>query len=568
MRDPVKKLALAMAAVFSFTIIVYLNSLSNKLLWDDTVFINQNPFVSDCANLKTALNPVYLAKILPVRMGARPLVNITLLMDTCSGTGPLGMRVTNLLLHAANAVLAMTVAYALTSALWPAVLAGLIFGLHPAAAEPVAIITFRSQLLCVFFYLSALLTGLIYLRQKNPLFLAASALAALAAMLSNEAAITYPLVFALLYLTLEKADDNRRRLVFYLSLCALVAVVYFWFRLPRGGYDIAGAAPFSSAGFDILYPRVLMPETRGNGQFAFVSPEVMIPKGWEGAKFELLSIPPWSAIYTSWKLKFYTMSAIAAGYLADLLLPLRLKADYNPPVIGTLRGALPGLAALVLAGFAAFRLRRRIPLAAFGLLFVFAALLPVMNLIPIYNIKADRYLYLPLAGWALIAAALAAAAQDGKRAKAARLGFLLYAVFLGALTFARNPVFKDEFAFFSAASAGDNAAPRALINMAAVYFSRGDGEKAREHMKRALAVQDNHQVRLCWAEMELVLGSRRGGRELLAQILKEDPRNYKALYLKTLDAETPGEPEKDKDLVFSGGVAVERRAPSPAPTRN
>jgi 4-amino-4-deoxy-L-arabinose transferase-like glycosyltransferase len=486
MLDPVKKLILAMASVFLLTIVVYLNSLSNRLLWDDAVFIGQNRFISDCSNLKTALNPVYLAKILPVAMGARPLVNITLLMDTCSGTGPKGMRVTNLIIHASNAVLLMTLAYALTGAVGPATLAGLIFSLHPVAAEPVAIITFRSQLLAVFFYLSALLMGLIHLRRKNLFFLAASALSALAAMLSNEVAITYPLVFALLYLTLERTGENRRRLAFYLSLCAAIAVAYFWFRLPRGGYDIAGVRTFNSQGLDILYPRALMPEIRKTAQFAIASPGAEIPKGWEGAKFDLLSVPPWSAVYTDWKLKIFTMSSIAAGYVADLLLPIRLKTDYNPPVINTFTRALPGFAALALACFAVLKLRRRLPLSAFGLLFTFAALLPVMNIIPIYNVKADRYLYLPLAGWALVAAALAAAATGKRTAKAAHLGLFAYMVFLGVLTVTRNPVFRDEFVFFTSASSGDRPAPRAQINMAAVYFSSRQEEKARECIKKAL----------------------------------------------------------------------------------
>lgn len=566
MTGTVKKLAAAMAAVFALTIIVYLNSLSNKLLWDDTVFVKQNPFIRDCSNLTTALNPVYLAKILPVRMGARPIVNATLLIDTCSGTGPLGMRVTNLILHASNAVLVITLAYALTGALWPAILAGLIFALHPAAAEPVAIVTFRSQLLCVFFYLSALLTGLIYLREKKPVFLAVSALAALAAMLSNESAITYPLVFALLYFTVERADGNRERLVPYLSVCTAAALAYFWFRLPRGGYDIAGAARFTSSGLDFFYPRALMPGLRESAQFSSFTPDVIMPKGWESAKFELLSIPPWSAIYSSWKLNFFTMTNIAAGYLADLLLPLKLKADYNPRIIGTFTAALPGLAALALSGFAALKLRRKIPLAAFGILFIFAALLPVMNIIPIYNIKADRYLYLPLAGWALAAAA-AAAAAGGRAEKAARGGFLVYAVFLGVLTFARNPVFKDELSFFSSAVSGPRPAPRAQINLAAVYFSRGAPEMARGYMENALKGQDNYQIRLCWAEMELAMGSRQKCLEILKTVLAEKPGNAKALYLQKIEAASADGPGKTGDIVFTGGGAVLRRTPAAAPKR-
>jgi protein O-mannosyl-transferase len=515
--NSVKKLVLAMAAVFAVTIALYLNSLSNNLVWDDEVFVGRNPFIHDCSNLKTVLNPVYLAKVLPVLMSARPMVNASLLLDTCSGTAVRGMRVTNMLLHAANAVLVLTTAYVFTGALAPALLAGLIFGLHPAAAEPVAIITFRSQLLCMFFYLSALLTGVVYVRHKNPAFLAGSVLAFLAAALSNEAGITFPLVFALLVMIVEKNGASRKALFLHLSICAAAAAVYFWFRLPRGGYALTGAAPFGPAGLEFLYPRALMPEGRPSG------------------RLELLSIPPWSAIYTDRKLCLFTMVDIAAGYLRDLLLPLRLNGDYNPPVIRTFYGALPGIAALAAAGFGAFRLRRSAPLAAFGILFILAAFLPVMNVIPIYNIKADRYLYLPLAGFALITAS-AAGAASGKVKKAVLPGLLLYVVFLGALTFSRNPVFRDSFTFFSAATAGGAIIPRAEINMAAVYFARGEAEKAGARFQRALAAQDSYQIRLCWAEMEFFMGSRRKSLQLLETVLKEHPDNAKALYLREMAA--------------------------------
>jgi hypothetical protein len=532
MRDPVKKLALTMAAVFALTILVYLNSLSNTLLWDDTVFVTRNPFISDCSNLKTALNPVYLAKILPVRMGARPLVNISLLADTCSGSSRMGMRVTNIVLHACNSILVMTLAYVLAGGLWPAALAGLLFGMHPLAAEPVAIVTFRSQLLCVFFYLSALLTGIIYLREKKPLFIAVSALAALAAMLSNEAGITYPLAFALLYLTLGKKEPGNAKPFLYLSVCAAVALLYFWFRIPRGGYDIAGTHSLGYRGFEMLYPRSLMP---GPVEMSLVSPGVTIPKGLERAQVDSLSITPWMIIYTDWKLRLFTMTGVFASYLGNLLLPLGLKSDYNPPVISSFIKALPGFSALAAAGLAAFGLRRKAPLASFGILLVFAALLPVTNLIPIYNIKADRYLYLSLAGWALAAAALAEI-PGGKARKAARLGLLFYAAFLGSLTFLRNPVFKDGLSFFSDAAAAARPAPRALINLAKIYFTRGEKEKAREQIQKALAIQDNYQLRLCWAEMEMVMGSQGKSEELARAVLKEDPANSMALYLLELRA--------------------------------
>jgi hypothetical protein len=257
----------------------------------------------------------------------------------------------------------------------------------------------------------------------------------------------------------------------------------------------------------------------------------------------LLSIPPWSAIYLDWKLRIFTIVNVLAGYLRDLLLPVALRSDYNPPVIRTFTGALPGFFTTAAAGLSAFLLRRRAPLAVFGILFVFTALLPVLNIIPIYNIKADRYLYLPLIGLALVSAAAAAAFAGGKAERVARAGILFYAFGLGAFTLARNPVFRNDFSFFYAVTAaGAPTVPRAEINMAAMYFSRRQPEKARDHIMKALAAQNNYQVRLCWAEMELFMGSQYKSEELLKIVLKENPGNLKALHLQRVAARLARKP--------------------------
>ncbi len=544
MKDPVKKLAAALAAVFVLTAAVYINSLSNNLLWDDATFVRGNPFVRDCANLKTAANPLYLAKVLPVKMGSRPLVNISLLLDTCSGASPLGMRVTNLLLHASTAVLTATAAYIFTGALAPAALAGLVFGLHPAAAEAVAVVTFRSQLLCAFFYLSALLTGLIYIRQRKPAYLALSALLALCSMLSNEIGITFPLAFAALLWTAERPQpQDRRRALLYLAVCVAAASAYFWFRLPRGSYDIPGVAPFGYEGVDFLYPRALVSAVPVLSPAPPPVPPAAVPPGAlteipdlpplpPAVKGEVFSASPWNVIHSDGKLKLYTMSSVAASYLGDLLLPLNLKSDYNPPVLRTFPSALPYF--LVLAGFgwAVLGLRRRAPAAAFGLLLILTALLPVLHIIPIANIKADRYLYLPLAGWALALAAGAAALKGRRAAPAARTALLCYAVFLGTVTWLRNPVFRNELSFFTSAADGDHAAPRAQVNAAVAHFIRGETGEARARFARALQENDSYQVRLFWAEMELLLGSPEKGKELLEAALKERPDSIKGLYLR------------------------------------
>src|SRR5262249_41132571 len=60
------------------------------------------------------------------------------------------------------------------------------------------------------------------------------------------------------------------------------------------------------------------------------------------------------------------------------------------------------LAAMALLA-AAVRLRRSQPFIALGIVWMLLGLLPVLNVVPLLHYRADRFFYLPLIGWALVA---------------------------------------------------------------------------------------------------------------------------------------------------------------------
>lgn len=111
---------------------------------------------------------------------------------------------------------------------------------------------------------------------------------------------------------------------------------------------------------------------------------------------------------------------------------------------GAVLGGLALLGLLLAIGFAAGR-SRKLPLLGFGLLWTGLFLLPVSNLIPMMQYMAERFLYLPLIGWLMGLAAIAAAAPRQKLIRP--LAFIL--ILLWAVTaWNRSWIWRDPITLF------------------------------------------------------------------------------------------------------------------------
>ena len=503
-----------LALVFCAALALYLPAAPGELLWDDGAFIGHNRFAGDCSNLQTALNPVYLFKILPVPMSARPVVNATLIADACYGGGLARMHLTNALLHAFNSVLVLLLILTLSGAGPPALFGALVFALHPASAETVNIITFRSHLLGFFFFAAGLLAAILHSREKKASTAAAAAACYLLAMLSVETAIILPAA-VLLAVYFEKDRDGLKKVMPLMCALAALAVFYLWFRTPRSGYAMEGISSPGLSGASSLYPRFLFPPE---------SPETP----------QYYTVLPWRLIYDSLPARIYTMGRIAADYFAALIVPLRLNTDYNPAVITSAGAGLWPLAAdlAVAAGAGILLMRKR--LAGLGLALMLAGLLPALNIWPIYNIKADRYLYLPLAGFALAAAAAFGRIRlfTGARKHWLTTAAWLWLGALAAVCAARIPEFKDNLSFFSAAVRKGPTVPRARVNLAAMYMRSDNCTEAVTQLREAAKIDpQNYQLELRLAFMLTYCGQKAEALEKTGSVLLKKPEDAEALYL-------------------------------------
>jgi len=123
-------------------------------------------------------------------------------------------------------------------------------------------------------------------------------------------------------------------------------------------------------------------------------------------------------------------------YLGKIILPMHLRVSYTYPVLqpGVLIGAIC-VAILFVGGV--WILVRRDRWATAGLIWIVAALLPVLQILPIRAFVAERFLYLPMVGVAILLARLFSV----RPLRAVCVGWL---VFLSVMTARTVPVWRNE----------------------------------------------------------------------------------------------------------------------------
>jgi len=332
--------------LFAIAFLAYANTFGNGWTYDDFPVIVEN---SDIRSW-----PEFLRNSYP----GRPLRELTYLFDhALFGFNPAGWHIQQILWHALNACLVFALGRRLQLARWAALVAALIFLLHPLQVEVVANLSHRKDSLALAGALGAILCYLRFLhdqpRRKAWLF---AALGCFGLALSAKQSVVMLPVICLLYEVLL-IPRPRRLLARYPLLLAGLAVPALVF---------AGWWWQSVGGWPELY--VSMQNT-----VAF-----------KANYFEPLTLP----VYYLTVLKSWIFMGLR------LVWPLDLALEYTFPVAAQLADpwVVAGLAVL-LAGLALLVISwRRWPTACWLLISAWCLFLPTANLWPLTYLAADRYL--------------------------------------------------------------------------------------------------------------------------------------------------------------------------------
>ncbi len=485
-------LLLLLAAVF----LAYGNTLRYPFVYDDQTAIVHNGFIKDLSHLGGLFRPRDYASGINMRYRPLPAAGYFLLYRFW-GLNPLGYRLGKLLIHLGNgwAVFLLARCYLEASAErraagnsrgW-AVFAALLFLLHPVQAEAINCVSFYHDLLATGFVLVAVLSVLAYSRRSAPVLLLVSLAAYLAALACKETALIFlPLLLLLPWIFPSIRARNESPFpsspLFWTAALAMTAIyalaLFVWFKRV-GTHNPTPSIPAERA---VLFFRCLL------------------------HYFRLLVFP--------------------AKLSLDYSPPLRLRV-FQAPFWLAASGGL-SLAILALRGAAVARPLR------FPSVWVALGLLPFLHLVPLPQIAAERYLYLPLVGWSCLAAwgASKLAERLAERRWAGRsLRFSLGALLLAGLVLARfnNLRWRDEMTLWRETLRVSPGSPVALNNLGSEHFRRGDATAAERYFSRALELARAPNVRsAACANLAVVAISRQRLEEALrrtAEAHREDPRS-------------------------------------------
>ncbi|TAK08083.1 hypothetical protein EPO44_03070, partial [bacterium] len=181
--------------IVCFATLFYTNSFANFFVWNDWTLIIENFLIKDWRNLPEIFTSAFWKPLVgePSQI-YRPLLSLSFMADFAVwGLNPWGYHLTNTLFHILNSILIYFLARVYVPAI-PALMATLLFAVHPIHTEAVTYISGRGELIMTFFLLSGVLVFLKSEKRTSWLFYLVSLPLFFFALLTKETAVIFPLL--------------------------------------------------------------------------------------------------------------------------------------------------------------------------------------------------------------------------------------------------------------------------------------------------------------------------------------------------------------------------------------
>lgn len=315
-----------------------------------------------------------------------------------------------------------------------AILIALVFAIHPMQVETIAWVSAKNNIIYTSFYLLATIMYVWYVQEQKVKFFVGSFVLFIIACLSKPSAIAFPVcLFAIDYLL----------------------------QIPLSNKTILQKVPFFVVavlmGLVTIYTRT---------EDKFITADIAIP------------------IYERIGYAGYCI----AFYFTKFLFPFNLSLVYPYPENKTL-WIVFGYVVWVVIAFVIFRLFKRkqwLVLGAFG--FIISNFLLIIQLIPFGEvITADRYMYLPLIGFGLLAVSVLKFSD--KTIRYIIVGAIFY---FGTLSFVRTLVWENSITIFMDTVKKQPKSFLVLNSLGAEYTTMGKPQEGIAYLNKAIALTPNY----------------------------------------------------------------------------
>ncbi|MGD0253364.1 MAG: tetratricopeptide repeat protein [Verrucomicrobiota bacterium] len=415
--------------------------------YDDDQYVYKNPQIIHGLNLKG----IEWAFTHSVASNWHPLTMMSHMLD-CQfyGLHAGGHHLTNLLLHAATAILLFLVLREMTGALWRSAFVAAVFAIHPLRVESVAWVSERKDVLSGLFFMLTLGAYVRYVRKPPSLgrYLTVMFLFALGLM-CKPMLVTVPFVLLLLdYWPLHRFGTAANRFLILRKL-------------------IVGKIPLIVFSVAVCIVTLL------------VQNEVI-----QQAK----EIP--------FSLRISNALVSYAAYCGQMFFPVGLAVVYPYPIHGLPIGkVILALLLLVAITVWAFRWRQKRPYFLMGWLWYLGMLVPVIGLVQVGSLaRADRYTYLPQIGLYILLTWTAVELTASWQSRRWVLGGGAMAVLAVLITCARaqTAYWRDSESLWTHTLACTSDNRIAHYNLGVVFAQQGRTKEAIAQLQKALAIEPDY----------------------------------------------------------------------------
>lgn len=361
-----------------------------------------------------------------------------------------------------------------------AVVASLIFLLHPVQTQAAIYLVQRSTLLYSLFYLWTLY---LYARARiegNDKFYAAAIAAAFIGIFTKPSFMTLPLGIALYdfcFFGFSKTRNLKQSAVYFLlALPLLIIPLITW----NKGILLSDAV-----------------------------------EGLKGGGFSL---------------HFWTYFNVLITFVRLLILPVNLNLDYDYPLArGFFDFPMPfSMLAVLGIGVAGIKAYQKAPWMTFCVFWFFIALGAHIGFFPLADLIFEHWVYLSCFGFALGLALTLFHICPNRRVYMALTGVLLAVLF--TLTSQRSNLWGDPLAFLNDTAAKSPNKARVWNNLGMAYRERKQFEQAQQAFEKAVALDPvNTKSPVNLADIYITQNENDKAKVLLERTLKMDPENSGAL---------------------------------------
>ncbi len=422
--------------------LVYTSTIWFDFCWDDMSYVTQNPYIRSLSwnNITAIFSRNFEGNYAPVHILAY-MVEYALW-----GLNPKGYHLISVLLHIYNSLFLFILIRKITNRNEVALLASLIFAVHPVQVENVAWVTEQKSLLAMAFFLPAFYLYIRHADIRKPSYYWASVFLYGLSLLAKVSTVSLPIILLLYDFCYGKKLDTRR---------IINKAPYF---VIAGGMSLVSIF-IQTSNRGILYFR--------NDPF----------------------------------ITFFTTIVVVKNYLLNLILPVNLSAYYS--LVHT-RFSEPAVLLSLLLMVAIISgtvfLYRRDNQAAFWAAWFWAAILPNLNIIPLSVVMADRYLYLPLIGPSvLFALALFGPVKNLIRKRFSKHVRWIYAVsgilvlVLAVASQVRSRIWENNLTLWTdTVTRLQHGIP--YTNLGASYLEAGNVAEAKKYFEKAIQVTPDYYL--------------------------------------------------------------------------